>query len=80
MTCSSTLHALPSISTEGVKLAAAAFAGGVTAKRTIVSSPAFASSIGIAAGSTRHPAGTGRVTRPLTPSRPARTRSTTGAG
>src|SRR6185436_5332439 len=32
------------------------------------------------AGSTRQPSGTGSVTCPLTPSRPARTRSTTGAG
>ena len=59
---------------------ATATAGGVTAKRAVVSSPAFASSMGTEAGSTRQPAGTGRLTLAFTPSLDARTRSATGAG
>ena len=42
MTCSLKLHAVPSTSIAGRNDAAAAPEGGVTAKRNVVSSPAFA--------------------------------------
>src|SRR5215475_1900866 len=68
----------PEPSSTGVSTLAAAPAGGVTAKRAVVSSPAFANATGTEAGSTRQPSGTGRLTLAFTLSWAARTRSATG--